>query len=234
MLRIKFAFLFLCCLSTTTAFAEEDDALPEASAAATEEVVSTTEPLPTMAVVVRHPKYSYAKRIQFTIGPYGLKGDRYLSTYGMGFESAYHFSEKIGASVGFVYFRSSPSKNAGTLTAKVLAPVAHDPALLALGNFVYSPVYGKFALGSHIQRFRWQLSAGLHMAQETTSDRVQTRIQASKMVPGFQLGTAVSLPFTDNLFAAIQAQALYHGKLLEAESGGRRDFIYALQAGYLL
>lgn len=234
---IKVILLTLLCFSPI-AFGEESttsnsEKLNSKDETAEEDRTPVLE-YPVVPFVVHNPDSLFAKRFHLQLGPSSLSGDPFLSTTGVGVQATYFISEEIGVHGGLFIFQSQPSSNVAELQAKNRIPVAHNPSQIGSLGVLYSPWYGKFTLGSRIQRFKWFLTAGGHAANEKTVDKVQSQIQRSERKLGGNLGTGFLFPLTQKLTLSLQMQSLFHGSLLETENSGRRNFLYGIQLGYIL
>lgn len=241
MMRLLVGCTLLCLLGSFQSWgAEEVDspvaAKSELPAASTSAEATREAPLenPVVPSIVHNPQHTLDKRYLIQVGPALLSGDRYLSTMGVAVQGHYFFGEQWGVSAAFMKLSSSASQNAQSLNARLNTPLAHNPDQILQLTGVFVPFYGKFALGEHIQRFYWSVEAGGHLARERTSDEVQTAVVESRNVFGPSIGTALLFPVSNRFSLSARFQALFHGSLLEGESGGRRNLIYGLQLGYLL
>lgn len=231
---LSFLFLLNAFVACARADSLSQNNVPTTSPIAQEEkeTVDTSRDVPLNSVVVHNPKFALAKRWLIVAGPTMLNGDKFLTTFGGGIEGFRFWREQWAWSVGAYGFSSKATDNAGTLAAAGRAPIAYDPSWIGTGALVFAPLYGKFALGGRIIHFKLLLNAGIHLAHEVTSSKVQSTRSESNMNPGAQLGTGVFFPLSEHFLLSGRFQALMRKKMLSDESGLRRNFLYGVQLGY--
>src|ERR1041385_270049 len=121
---------------------------------------------PVSAEVVHQLKYPWAGRNHLQVSMVFLNGDKFLTSYGVMLEDHFFLSESFAIGAGGTLFQSSVADEAQALAQAGAPPRMHNPVFLGKLTALWDPVYGKFVLGSSLQRFRFGLEGGVQLAQD--------------------------------------------------------------------